>query len=103
MQRAIKFGLPVPNKGGFNNSEEMLKKQQRAERFGLPMKSQGGKQKVILSPEEEEKMKKRLERFGGVPSGESAEDEEKLKKRLERFGNAKDVDQLPGARIVKRV
>ena len=52
----------------------------------------------------------RLERFGNAATSgtvntvNNAEEEERKKKRLERFGNGESsVDQIPGARVVKRI
>lgn len=98
----MKFGLPI-QAGPTTKHDADEKKQQRAIRFG----NVSG---TVLNAEDDEKRKVRLERFGNAATSgtvntvNNAEEEERKKKRLERFGNGESsVDQIPGARVVKRI
>lgn len=80
--RAEKFGGAV---------SESAKKLLRAERFGLPVQASAGSGKLASTPataEDLDKMKKRAERFGMVVSNKltKVDEDERKRKRLERFG-----------------
>eukprot|EP01012_Entosiphon_sulcatum_P005851 TRINITY_DN1269_c0_g1_i1.p2 TRINITY_DN1269_c0_g1~~TRINITY_DN1269_c0_g1_i1.p2 ORF type:complete len:187 (+),score=46.92 TRINITY_DN1269_c0_g1_i1:24-563(+) len=72
--RAARFGAAEQNE-----DEAAALKKRRAERFGVPATE------TIPPPVEEERKRKRAERFGGQVS-EAPEDLEKRAQRAERFG-----------------
>ncbi|XP_055433149.1 SAP domain-containing ribonucleoprotein isoform X3 [Bubalus kerabau] len=104
--RAARFGIsPVPSKGLSSDTKPMVnldKLKERAQRFGLNVSSISRKaylRNIVNSvpdhhstSEDDEKLKKRKERFGIVTSsagtGTTEDTEAKKRKRAERFGIA---------------
>jgi len=66
------------------SAEEQEKAKKRAERFGLPEPEEASEK----SEEEVQKSLKRAERFGTAPAPVDPEEEERRKKRLARFNQA---------------
>ena len=99
--RAKKFGLVT-------KELEEEKKQERAAKFGLigtgNQEDKGVRVVVSAASMEGEKRNVRAVKFG-LSKEERTEEEEKRKKRLERFKNESgpNIDKVPGGRVVKRV
>ena len=85
--RAKKFGLKANE---LSNADRLLN---RSKRFGLP-NADTGNAKTADSEVDSEKLKQRAARFGEVISGSlaSKEQEDRKRKRLERFGNISQND-----------
>jgi SAP domain-containing ribonucleoprotein len=92
LERAKRFGLPVKQKG--NGAVDSTKLQQRAQRFGLAGKKSAN---LVWTPGSEATDTSRKS-AGSIVSAKVAEDEEKKRKRSERFG-ATDGDDAKKQKV----